>query len=237
MYYPIAKVFLSFFDSLKKKKVLNFIKRENGNKISVLLDVGAHHGESIKIFSKNFKIDKIFAFEPSKKNFEVLKNKTKNIKGLKIFNIALGEKSGLIDFKQHYDSESSTIVEIDENSNYFKKKNFYLNFVKKNKEIYSKSKVEIERIDNILQKENITNIDLIKIDTEGYDFHVIKGLGEIIKNVKYIYFEHHFHNMLKKDYTFLQVDKHLKNKNFTKVLKSKMFFRKTLEYIYKNNFY
>ena len=86
-------------------------------------------------------------------------------------------------------------------------------------------------------QENITNIYLIKIDTEGYDFHVIKGLGEIIKNVKYIYFEHHFHNMLKKDYTFLQVDKHLKNKNFTKVLKSKMFFRKTLEYIYKNNFY
>tara|TARA_B100002052_G_C15833359_1_gene576550 strand:+ start:327 stop:1049 length:723 start_codon:yes stop_codon:yes gene_type:complete len=237
MYYPFAKYFLSFFDIIKKRKVLNFIKKENGSKISIFLDVGAHRGESIKIFKKYFELNKIFAFEPSSENFDKLKNEIKNIKNLKIFNIALGEKSGFIDFKDHYDSQSSTIVDINENSNYFKKKNFYLNFFSKNKNFYSKSKVKIDRMDNILKKENIKNIDLIKIDTEGYDFYVIKGLGEMIKNVKYIYFEHHFHNMLNKNYTYFEVDKYLRNNNFKKVFKSKMFFRKTLEYIYRNNFY
>ena len=28
MYYPFAKYFLNFFDIIKKKKVLNFIKKE-----------------------------------------------------------------------------------------------------------------------------------------------------------------------------------------------------------------
>ena len=128
MYCPFAKYFLSFFDIIKKKKVLNFIKKENGSKISIFLDVGAHRGESIKIFKKYFELNKIFAFEPSSENFDKLKNEFKNIEHLKIFNIALGEKSGLIDFKNHYDSQSSTIVDINENSNYFKKKKFLFEF-------------------------------------------------------------------------------------------------------------
>ena len=57
----------------------------------------------------------------------------------------------------------------------------------------------------------------------------------MIKNVKFIYFEHHFHNMLEKKYTFYDVDTFMKKNNFKKVFKTKMFFRKTFEYIYKNN--
>ena len=52
--------------------------------------------------------------------------------------------------------------------------------------------------------------------------------------VNYIYFEHHFHNMLNKDYTFTQVHNFLTNNGFKKVFKTKMFYRKTFEYIYKN---
>ena len=43
-----------------------------------------------------------------------------------------------------------------------------------------------------------------KIPTCGFeelknDFDVIKGLGSDIKKVKYLYFEHHFHDMFKKN--------------------------------------
>ena len=80
-------------------------------------------------------------------------------------------------------------------------------------------------------------VDILKIDTEGYDFNVIKELGECIKNVKYIYFEHHFHNMLIKNYTLSNIHNYLEKNNFKKVFKIKMYFRKTFEYIYLNKFF
>ena len=135
MYYKLAKFFLSFFDSFNKKKVSNFLLKKNNGKISVLIDVGSHHGESIIFFKRNFSVDKILAFEADKDNFNILKKKTKKYNNLKLYNIAIGDKTGFVNFKKHYDSESSTIVKINENSNYFKKKNRYLNFFnfKKNK--------------------------------------------------------------------------------------------------------
>ena len=124
MFYTLSKLFLSFFDSFNKKKVIKFLIKNNIKNISVLIDVGSHHGETIELFKKNFEIEKILAFEPSFKNFEILKRKTRQINGLKVYNIALGDEKGLVDFSQHYDSESSTLNEINENSKYFKKKKF-----------------------------------------------------------------------------------------------------------------
>ena len=235
MLYFLSKFFLSYFDSFNKKKVIKFFEGKINKNISVLIDVGSHHGETIYTFKKNFKIKKILAFEPSIINFEILKKKTKNLNNLKIYNIALGDKQGWVNFKQHYDSESSTINEINIDSKYYKKKNLYLDFFNLKNKSFPSTKVKIDRLDNILESESISSIDILKIDTEGYDYYVIKGLGKLIKNVKFIYFEHHFHSMLLKNYTYRDVENFLKKNNFKKVFKTKMFFRKTFEYIYINN--
>ena len=235
MYYRLAKFFLSLFDFRNKKKICNYFLKENKEKIQTLIDVGAHHGESIRFFKKNFLIDKIYAFEPSVDNFKILKEKVKDLENIKLFNIAVGNKKGLISFTNHYDSESSTIVNINRKSNYFKKKNFFLDFFNVNKNRIKNTQVKIDSLKNLINIDEFEVIDLIKIDTEGYDFNVIKGLGKLITKVRFIYFEHHFHDMLIKKYKFNDVDNFLKSKNFKQVFKTKMFFRKTFEYIYKNN--
>ena len=235
MYYSLAKFFLSICDLKNKKKISNYFLEENKGKIQTLIDVGAHHGESIKFFKKNFSIDQIYAFEPNIDNFKILKEKVKDVKNVKFFNTAVGNKKGLINFTNHYDSESSTVVKINQKSNYFRKKNFYLNFFNERKNRIKNTQVKIDSLENLINIDELNFIDLIKIDTEGYDFNVIKGLGNLISKVRFIYFEHHFHDMLLKDYKFNDVDTFLKSKNFKKVFKTKMFFRKTFEYIYKNN--
>ena len=35
----------------------------------------------------------------------------------------------------------------------------------------------MDRLDNILRELGIKSVDILKIDTEGYDYKVIKGLG------------------------------------------------------------
>ena len=81
---------------------------------------------------------------------------------------------------------------------------------------------------------NIEKIDLLKIDTEGYEYNILKGVKLTdLANIDYIYFEHHYDLMIK-NYKFSDINNYLKSNNFVKVFRIKMNFRKTFEYIYKN---
>ena len=71
---------LDFFDFFHKKKILKKLKIIFGSNINVFFDVGAHRGETIKIISKKFRLETIYAFEPLEKNFSLLKKNTINIK-------------------------------------------------------------------------------------------------------------------------------------------------------------
>ena len=124
MYIKFILQILSFFDYFKKKDVISFFRKNIIGNINNLIDVGAHHGETIKLFNEKFNINNIYAFEPSYKNFKILEKKTKNIKNtnLKIYNYGIGDIEGLLDFNESAESQSSTLVGINYKSNYNKKK-------------------------------------------------------------------------------------------------------------------
>ena len=53
-----------------------------------------------------------------------------------------------------------------------------------------KLKLEIRKGSDYVKEKNIKTIDFLKIDTEGFEFDVLKGFEEQIKNVKIIQFEY-----------------------------------------------
>ena len=58
-------------------------------------------------------------------------------------------------------------------------------------------------------------IDLLKIDTEGYELNILKGLNlKHNQKVKLIYFEHHYDDMIIKNYKFRDIHNLLKNFGF-----------------------
>ena len=122
---------------------------------------------------------------------------------------------------------------IDQNSSYFKKKFFFLK--KSNKNLFRKLDIKIVKLKNYLSDNSMKNIDFLKIDTEGYENETLLGLGEKIKDLKLIFFEHHYDNMIIKNYKFNDLHKVLVDNNFFKIFKIKMPFRKSFEYIYENS--
>ena len=94
MYIKLILKILSLFDYFLKIKVINFFKKEKIDQLDIFIDVGSHHGETIKIFNKYFKIKKLFAFEASPINYKILQKKIKisNYPTVEIYNKALGEK-------------------------------------------------------------------------------------------------------------------------------------------------
>ena len=229
---------LSLFDHSYQKKWIKFLKKNQYNKFKLLIDVGAHKGESIELFSKNFIIKKIISFEASPINFKYLKKKIeKNKQGynnteIVLENIALGAEDKIIEFKQFDESSSSTIKKVDEESKYYKRKFRLINFLN-NKKIYKKFQIKISKLKDYIEKNNIRKIDFLKIDTEGYEFEILLGLENKIQLIDIIMFEHHYDNMIKKGYTFADINKLLIKNHFNKIYKSRMPFRKTFEYIYK----
>jgi len=228
---------LSFFDFFYQKRIIKFLSKKHLTEIETLFDVGGHKGESINLFLSNLNVKKIISFEPSPLNFTFLKKNRKhyskkfNKTEILIENIGLGNVNKEIDFKQFDESSSSTLKDIDEESSYFKKKFNLLNFFSKKKK-YKILKVKIKTLENYMDLNNINKISFLKIDTEGYEYEILKGLRKKIQFVDMIMFEHHYDNMIIKNYTFSDINNFLKMNNFFQIYKTKMPFRKTFEYIY-----
>ena len=236
----LVLLFLSFFDYFYQKKIIKFLKKNSLSEINLIFDVGAHKGESINLFLKNMTVKNIISFEASPLNFKFLEINKKNLEKkfpntkITIENIALGSDQKMIIFNQFNESSSSTMNDINQESKYFKKKFNLLNFRNK-KNIYKSFKLKTETLDNYMKKKNLDKISFLKIDTEGYEYEILKGLKKRIEFIDTIMFEHHYDNMIIKKYTFSDINYFLKENNFHQIYKSKMPFRKTFEYIYKKS--
>ena len=226
---------LTFFDYFHKSKIIKKLKQiEEKQTFKIIFDIGGHRGESIELFLKNFNVQNIYSFEPSELNFKVLlKTKTilkKKFKDINIFleNFAVGDLNKNVTLNYLNETSSSTIRSLNIESEYFKKKEKFFG-----KLINKKYQVVQINFKEYLEKKKIDQIDLLKIDTEGYEFEVLKGLKDSINKVSIILFEHHYDNMIIKGYTFSDIHDLLISNGFQKIYKIKMPFRKSFDYIYK----
>ena len=232
----ILNFLINLIDYYNKKKIINYFKFNLSRSKLNIFDIGAHKGETIDLFLNNFNIDKIYAFEPNYELFNYLRNKYYSEKKVLIYNMGIGQIDELKNLNIMIDSSSSTFHSLNKNSKYFKKKNKILSFFsKKNNYLKNIQEVKLVNLSKLILKNKINQIDILKIDTEGYEYYILKGLNEDdFKKIKYIYFEHHYDLMIKKGYKYSDINKFLVKNNFYKKYKLKMNFRKSFEYIYEN---
>ena len=122
----ILNIILFFIDFNHKNKIIKFFKYRFNDQALTIIDVGAHVGETISLFSKNFTIKKMICYEASKFNFnKLIKSKYLKNDNIILNNIALGSKENKLEFFQTSESSSSTFCKIDQNSNYFKRKKIF----------------------------------------------------------------------------------------------------------------
>ena len=235
----LFNMIIKIIDFFYQRKIINYFKNSSIPKFNVLIDVGAHKGETIFNFLKNFKIRNIYSFEASKATYLSLQNNIGKIRNkyketnIEILNTAVGNSNKTKLFNELPDSNSSTFNLIDQSSSYFKRKNKILSFFFKTKFNIKKNYVSQIKLSEFIKKKKLIKIDILKIDTEGYELEVIKGLEEKIKIVNHIYFEHHYDNMIKKNYKFSEIHDFLSDNDFYRVFKIKMPLRKSFDYIYK----
>lgn len=143
------------------------------NKNSSIIDIGANIGNHSLAFSKFSK--KIYSFEAHPKTFQILKFNCFNNKKIKIYNLGISDKSGVLYFKDI--------------------KTHNIGGRKLNKTGNIKSR--INKLDNIINPKK--KIDLIKIDIEGHEYHALVGMKKIIKkNKSFLFIEFCENNFVKR---------------------------------------
>ena len=69
----ITLYILSIFDGIYQRKIVKKFYEIFNKDINIVFDVGAHKGEFIKLILNNFTAERIYSFEPSEKNYKILK--------------------------------------------------------------------------------------------------------------------------------------------------------------------
>ena len=230
---------ITILDFFYQKKKYQFLKKKISGNIDVFFDIGSHHGTTIKEFLDIFSINKIYAFEQSKKNYLKLKDNVEKIQkiksvDIKIYQLGVGKKEEILELNEISDGVSNTFNKLDLNSDYFKKKKFITTVFGIKKFFSNKISTKIITLKKFIKEEKIEKIEFIKIDTEGFELNVLLGLEDDIKKIKFILFEHHYDNMIIKKYNFSDIHRLLDNSGFKQIFKIKMPFRKSFDYIYEN---
>ena len=159
-----------FFDVKYEKYVLSRIM-EVLKKDSAVIDIGAHVGFYTLLFAKHtFKSGHVICFEPEYNNFiRLLHNLCKNQfnEYVKAYNLALSYKRGYQSFYINPKNEGGGSLKL---FNDYKP----LDIIK----------VKCERLDDILERDRFGKIDIIKIDVEGYELEVLKGMVNTLNKYK-----------------------------------------------------
>lgn len=135
----------------------------------VVLDVGANVGQSTSVYVEKFKHAKIFSFEPFTESFEKLQLKSRINKNVACFQKALGNSSGQMKVQLQ---EKSTQNSLSTNRN------------KVNHAGAKTELIEVITLDEFVKTKGISQIDFIKIDTEGFETEVLMGGEDIIRSGK-----------------------------------------------------
>lgn len=169
-YLPEGNVLISkgFFELNLFNFFLNFIKEGD-----IVIDIGAHIGSYTKLNSKLVgDSGRVYSFEPTPRTFKTLLENTKNDKNIITNNFALLNEEKEIDFED-----------------YGLKYSYYNGFKRRtNKYVINlkskKIKIKANTLDSYFKKNKIERCDFIKIDVEGAESLVLKGMNQILDNIK-----------------------------------------------------
>ena len=179
-------------------------------KTPIIFDVGANQGQSIIRFKKLFPKSSIHAFEPIEKEFNSLQKMFEDDDSIILNNFAIGEKEDEKDFYITANTSNSSFNKLNLNTKWIKirSEQFNTTIDGYTKEI---KKTKIRTLDQYCKKNNIEKIDLLKVDTQGYEDKVLNGASEILKNnaVYAIEIELMFDNVYERCLNFSDVEKYL----------------------------
>ncbi|MBH8573086.1 FkbM family methyltransferase [Nostocaceae cyanobacterium CENA369] len=156
-------------ESSGESAVFNFVHQKQKAPYCIF-DVGSNQGQYLRLILQNFPEDNlsVHCFEPSSYTFEILESSVepKAQSKVKLNNLAFGKTQG--ELTLHYNKAGSGLASLTKR----RLEHFGINFD-------SSEVVKVDTVDNYSNKNNVQQINLLKLDVEGHELDVLAGASEM----------------------------------------------------------
>jgi len=138
--------------------------------VSTIFDVGANQGQTALELSGRFPNADVHAFEPDPATFAQLKHATSGVTRIHPHCLGLGSEDAVATLNIAESSEGNSFLELDEN------RSRHGGWASRQAE----TTATLHRLDSFCEESDLRRIDLLKIDTQGYEGAVIEGGGAFL---------------------------------------------------------
>jgi FkbM family methyltransferase len=143
--------------------------RNVADRLHYVVDVGANKGEWTDLVLHQSKVNKALLFEPSLSALSILRQRFSVYPEVEIVEAAGGSRCGSMSFfEEEGAGETSSLVS---------------GFSRDAKA----REVQITTVDAEVERRGWPSVDFLKIDAEGYDFHVLEGARGLLESGKVAY--------------------------------------------------
>ena len=153
------------------------VQRFSGTKkAGYIVDAGANIGQTAKIICQYFPKASVFCFEPVSSTFKQLVGNLSNFPNIEFISKALGERAAKQTIQLHQYSEINTLAGND---------------LRTDDLTGETEEVEILTLDAFCSARDISHLDILKMDVQGWELNVLRGSSDLIKNgrIHFVYSE------------------------------------------------
>lgn len=208
-----------YLKKFNREKVLKYLIKHDS---PTILDIGANNGSSLVEFKKWWPSSKVFCFEPQIECWNELDSLANKYSSVSINKFALGGKSS--ENKKFYSHDLNTGISGFNRINTSSKDSIDIANLRANpsslaehkQTINHVRKVKVKRLDEYIDENGtIDHIHLMKIDTQGFEIEILKGMGNKLRNVDVIITELMFYDYYEKSLSFYDLEKVIKKFGFS----------------------
>lgn len=145
----------------------------------IVVDVGAHDGQLFAVPQAQNINNTVYAIEPIPELADRLR--AHQLPNLHVFCFAMGDEEGTHTFHVNQNDATSSLLVADCTEPW----RAYADRLQEARSL----QVPVVRLDSFLEQHSLAEVDLLKIDAQGFDLQVLKGAGDAIHRIKRIIVE------------------------------------------------
>jgi FkbM family methyltransferase len=130
-------------------------------RIATIFDVGANEGQTALSFAQSFPDAEVFTFEPVPSTYSILERRTSDVPNIHCYQVALGNRTGEVTIALTPKSGQNSLLNATEPGP-------------------GTATVQVTTGDSWLSAHDVAHIDVLKVDTEGYDLEVLAGFEGVL---------------------------------------------------------
>jgi FkbM family methyltransferase len=142
----------------------------------VIYDLGANIGMASLGFAALYPEARVYGFEPLPSNFEVCRLNYQNLPKARLFPWAVGARTERTSFEHNEDPQGG-----------------HLHTVQGNPALHAQGHIQVQvySIADLVREQKLDPPEFLKIDVEGAELEVLRGIGDAVQSIKRIFVETH----------------------------------------------